>query len=1164
SYGDCTNKEEKVPDLELKWYERSHFLPEYESFSAYVDDVNDYYGEGSKETSVAKHEFNPSNGVINIELEKHFKEGIGKGRFFYSLVRLDTVSDKSYTPIYQAPADQQKFGFFTRDFKKPDSNGSTSGEFSQGEYLKRFSPNLKTIDFYLNDEFFEPGNEIWRQATIETVSIMARQMQEIGVPPVRIINPNNAAGKVSGDLRHNAINMFAEPGTSLLGYGPSTSNPFTGEIISAYTNMYPGTILRGVPRQWDQFATIYNNGRLADQANVEKQVTDSIASAQQGAVATVSEEVQSESTSSGYSYEVSAEEVNEYFEQKQILSLTEQIQSHEAYSQLSGEAFDVVSETLDKEKVEEFWSRNTMFSADNVWVSATGKNSLPGFEFVAEGYIDTNTQKMKDWSELNSVQRDKVNRIFGVHNYKTTLVHEIGHNLGLRHNFEGSTDSANFHTDQMVTDYNLRGKPAMSSIMDYAPSELDIEPVLGPYDLAALRIGYKREVEVSDGKFKSLSDYDRKYANQYVQADTPENTERSEYSPLIQLELDLKEQAAESGTVALDIKEFAFCTDGNVGRNWACDRHDEGTNAEESTRYHYQYTQNLHQLFNFREDAYSFTEANTIGRYFFFRNRLMDVASQGMLSWGLLETYSERWGYDTPDALGKRACEISANDFFCHAYNAAQTSAEYMVSILATPEKTCQVKATKSGNRISYENIPLHEMYSKVRWKVDATHEYPMNCFDENLTDGLAIYNRENRSTDADYEVLAELKGGEFMNHQTASSTVNHEISDWRNLDEIDAFGVWFFRPIAAELIASRDMVRGGNTAMIDIPYVREKVDELVKHWTSGTAYSGYQFVNAAGAPVVSLAEYKPDYSEQKVSRMPYPVNVVMSWFANTNINSDTNLVSATLKTLASEASSEDPEKRFAARSFIDSISVHDTTGQADRLNHVQLELDGVRYSAGIPNTIARSMIQNAQQSNVFKVEQVLLSYVLSNRLDEARTYKTNFDTAFANALEQGAPQFGQFMSSAPHSTIIQQIGAYEVMTRAENIRKGLDDGSITDFAAALWTMTQQLVTDGILISSTKENCMYEFANGVCAVIGERRYTKEYVDIVNYQNGWISDFFAEVKESARLFEANFLQANKAHELFVFEPTIIGRFLGNDFESLKHDQVKMISKLPVVE
>ncbi|MEF1341878.1 MoxR-like ATPase, partial [Vibrio rotiferianus] len=48
----------------------------------------------------------------------------------------------------------------------------------------------------------------------------------------------------------------------LLGYGPSVSNPMTGEIIKAHVNQYAGVARTGVPFYWDNLARFYNRNQL--------------------------------------------------------------------------------------------------------------------------------------------------------------------------------------------------------------------------------------------------------------------------------------------------------------------------------------------------------------------------------------------------------------------------------------------------------------------------------------------------------------------------------------------------------------------------------------------------------------------------------------------------------------------------------------------------------------------------------------------------------------------------------------------------------------------------------------------------------------------------------------------------------------------------------------
>jgi hypothetical protein len=79
---------------------------------------------------------------------------------------------------------------------------------------------------------------------------------------------------------------------------------------------------------------------------------------------------------------------------------------------------------------------------------------------------------------------------------KALIVHEIGHNLGLRHNFAASNDFKNFEGDQQAT-----------SIMDYIDAEL--MPDTGPYDEAAIAYGYDGDLREEElNKFVYLTDED--------------------------------------------------------------------------------------------------------------------------------------------------------------------------------------------------------------------------------------------------------------------------------------------------------------------------------------------------------------------------------------------------------------------------------------------------------------------------------------------------------------------------------------------------------------------------------------------------------------------------------------------------------------------------------
>jgi predicted transcriptional regulator len=80
---------------------------------------------------------------------------------------------------------------------------------------------------------------------------------------------------------------------------------------------------------------------------------------------------------------------------------------------------------------------------------------------------------------------------------KDTTMHEVGHTLGLRHNFRASRWHANADLDKLEL---TRKEGNSASVMDYAPINLNLpgqpagapfQTTLGPYDLWAIEYGYK-------------------------------------------------------------------------------------------------------------------------------------------------------------------------------------------------------------------------------------------------------------------------------------------------------------------------------------------------------------------------------------------------------------------------------------------------------------------------------------------------------------------------------------------------------------------------------------------------------------------------------------------------------------------------------------------------
>lgn len=99
--------------------------------------------------------------------------------------------------------------------------------------------------------------------------------------------------------------------------------------------------------------------------------------------------------------------------------------------------------------------------------------------------------------------------------YEGTQLHEVGHTLGLRHNFEASTDTLNYHKEYWGLKLDASGEIAnpwqrdtlaqsmgkirekqLASVMDYTAKFNGRWAGLGHYDVAAIKFGYGDLVEV--------------------------------------------------------------------------------------------------------------------------------------------------------------------------------------------------------------------------------------------------------------------------------------------------------------------------------------------------------------------------------------------------------------------------------------------------------------------------------------------------------------------------------------------------------------------------------------------------------------------------------------------------------------------------------------------
>ncbi len=110
-------------------------------------------------------------------------------------------------------------------------------------------------------------------------------------------------------------------------------------------------------------------------------------------------------------------------------------------------------------------------------------------------------------------------------NALAVLIHEMGHNFGLMHNFKGSAGEAGFYKSKEEIENIFPGAgldngqiAQTSSMMDYLPLDVPQMTVPGTYDIAALRYLYFDRVEKEDGTLADLPWANEADPDKYLQS----------------------------------------------------------------------------------------------------------------------------------------------------------------------------------------------------------------------------------------------------------------------------------------------------------------------------------------------------------------------------------------------------------------------------------------------------------------------------------------------------------------------------------------------------------------------------------------------------------------------------------------------------------------------
>jgi hypothetical protein len=838
-FGECTNKEEE--NTEISWEQKTHFNPDYAGLSVKelnMLDAANVEGDSCVTSLGAKVvDYEISDGVINIELEKSYKLRNSWGciwrnyvedkfsynsfkvKFFYSLVELDQLVTLGYKTINYPTPDHDEFGFFKNE--RLVLNDEFDSQRKEREILlNRWSPIRKNNEllYYLSSNFSKPKNKMLLDATHKTINVINKGLKTANSPfQIKLVEQELGKKEVSpGDLRYNTIVLIEDPlANGLLGYGPSVSNPFTGEIVQAHVNMYGGVLKSIVRRIYNAAADITierakGEAEMLSGITVTAEALSVLPGPLATMLATAIEEVE-ESTETDLATgelefdvtrvkEISTEGVIsddsrskrlnslsiQDIEKRLQLRMNEKVNLRVQLAQrLNGnlEGLDALErKTIELETQEYGENINHKHSPEFFPIGGTTKVVYPEL-FKVLGVKNTDGT-LKKFDELTKTQKKQVFQIVLEKSWMATLIHEIGHNLGLRHNFTGSTDKDNFYTKAEAELLGMEGQPAYSSIMEYSYSKFNQLKALGKYDIAALRFAYAREVELKDGSIAkvsgSISNFDE------------------------QLALDGKSR-----------KEYSYCTDENAGLSSLCNRFDEGTTLEEIAKFRIKNYQDMYQYRNFRDGKLDFS-AYDLEAYAIWRDRelgqIRDIIEE-------YEFFFEIFGEQTM-TVGCNADEVSKYPI-CVRINdtlaATKVVGDFFINILKTPDHLCAIaKADKPNVIVEYRK--LFDLYNGLKFQINYV---TTSCFDSAVTAELAKT-----------QLIVIGENGKFLNGFKDNNP------NYRYATDRAVIGTWTDKVFALKNIFQRRWrnrsTDSNHMALIDLPFVKGKAVNILEHYTLG------------------------------------------------------------------------------------------------------------------------------------------------------------------------------------------------------------------------------------------------------------------------------------------------------------------------------------------
>ncbi|HEX4924816.1 MAG TPA: zinc-dependent metalloprotease [Bdellovibrionales bacterium] len=674
-FGECTNKEQSNEKIE--WDKKSKFRADYSAIK-FVQvpilpvEIDNYIFMGGcyKESGTQFLGYQLKADSLDVSVEKSFTaslpclddsaESLSDATFssvyHHSLVKVSSLASPNYKPIVYPQKDENDFGFFTTEVKSldVDNRDVVDGKIT---YMNRWSPDRGTIVYHLSDSFKKYPKLM--QATKKAVASINQALAKATPHKPLKIDLRDPSGKNPGDLRNNMIVLVDDPlAARVIGYGPSAANPDTGEIVSARTVMYLGTIKTTIRSTYNEF--VENMRAQADTKPQQSQeIKFNIAGVSQDETNAVPVALLNPIRSEKGTVKARLPAVSrskDFVKPVNIDKLAKEIHAYHKNTADSSRLQDRLNAM----------SEHCYYPAELFNFGDAIKYGLGELKDLLEG-------PLKPWDELTDSEKEKVLEILVPYVWVPTLVHELGHNLGLRHNFAGSEDKGNFYTIEELNEMGIKQPIKFASVMDYPYSSLNELPTMGKYDIAALRFALSREVELSDGTIKQVP------------------------HTLQDLKKSLNGGKPEEQEGQVTVKPYEFCTDEHVDANPGCKRFDEGTTLGEIA---------THFARTYESDYRRRYMRNNLRNYSLFgEGGHLARVDMNLRSLRLMFELYERLNneFNIPPELWE------TNEFLKDIRKGVDAAAQTYLNILRTPDVTCAI-STKANPTQILAAVPVSQI----------------------------------------------------------------------------------------------------------------------------------------------------------------------------------------------------------------------------------------------------------------------------------------------------------------------------------------------------------------------------------------------------------------------------------------------------------------------